>query len=467
MPRSFGPGAGVELLGSVLGAEDFALRYVTSKKNRLISLLQRLPSLGDPQVAYCLLRLCLGPGRLIHFMRCTPPLLYPAVGPILQSIDAEIRLTFESCSSLSIPDMAWRQACLPIRLGGLGLPCSAELHPLAYFASLFAARHDLPLLTSLPFDTTHAIWTTAAGQLDSLLPPAADRSFDEWFARGPEGETVGSQRSLSTVMGQARFESLLEDFAGQHAWRDCGRLRSLSLPHSGAFLTSLPNRNLGGNLSGPEFSVCIAWRLGLPMIRADLPCRHCGSSLDAFGDHVVSCARSGLRIHRHNAIRDCLFHIARSSGLSPSMEVSVDASSSRPADIYIPSWHGGHSCAVDVTVTHPLRSDLLSQARHHSGVGLRKGELRKQANADRCRTAGVGFLVFGLESFGGASESSRDLVRSFGDFQAFRDPTPRGILVDRFWQRISIILHRQQAYGFLDASALEFDHSMGHDDMVL
>ena len=60
-------------------------------------------------------------------------------------------------------------------------------------------------------------------------------------------------------------------------------------------------------------------------------------------DHQVGCGGNGDRIARHNAIRDALFAAAQSAALGPKREASgvVPDSNSRPADVYLPTWHHG------------------------------------------------------------------------------------------------------------------------------
>ena len=78
---------------------------------------------------------------------------------------------------------------------------------------------------------------------------------------------------------------------------------------------------------------------------------------DEFGDHQVACSGNGDRITRHNAILDVLFSAAQSAALSPERETNglIPGSMSRPANIFLPIWHGGRPAAlVDVHVIFPF-----------------------------------------------------------------------------------------------------------------
>ena len=57
---------------------------------------------------------------------------------------------------------------------------------------------------------------------------------------------------------------------------------------------------------------------------------------------------------------------AQAAALSPRREVSslVPGSTSRPADIFVPSWVQGQPTALDVTVISPLQQVTLSELCH-------------------------------------------------------------------------------------------------------
>ena len=94
----------------------------------------------------------------------------------------------------------------------------------------------------------------------------------------------------------------------------------------------------------------------------------------------MGCGGNGDRITHHNAIRDIVFNAAQSAALAPSKEISnlIPDSSSRPADVFLPTWSRGRPAAVDVRgqVISPLQQHTLGEAAslqvgiHHVGVGV-------------------------------------------------------------------------------------------------
>ena len=97
----------------------------------------------------------------------------------------------------------------------------------------------------------------------------------------------------------------------------------------------------------------------LPALLAGYPTsqHECHGIADVFGDHQIGCGGNGDQISRHNAIRDVIFNAAQSAALGPSRNLVPD-SSSRPADVFLPTWYHGCPAALDVHVISPLHHQL-------------------------------------------------------------------------------------------------------------
>ena len=117
-------------------------------------------------------------------------------------------------------------------------------------------------------------------------------------------------------------------------------MNSLGLPKAGAWLNSLPSKNLGLHLKPREFRVCIQYRLGIPVFRSDGICPACHSyESDKEGDHAIACGWEGERIARHNHLRDALFQTASQAALGPRKEEQalIPGRGSKPADVFLPA----------------------------------------------------------------------------------------------------------------------------------
>ena len=81
-------------------------------------------------------------------------------------------------------------------------------------------------------------------------------------------------------------------------------------------------------------------------------CSLCWDFCDPFGDHAVTCVKTGLW-SRHNNVAETIALQASLGGLSVESEVAIKGKE-RPADLLIKPWKTMHPAAVDVTIVHPL-----------------------------------------------------------------------------------------------------------------
>ena len=77
----------------------------------------------------------------------------------------------------------------------------------------------------------------------------------------------------------------------------------------GDWLNGVPVQALG--LREKEFTVALQYRLGVQVCQAAGPYNACDQDSDEFGDHAIGCSTNGVRIFRHNGIRDTLHKIAK------------------------------------------------------------------------------------------------------------------------------------------------------------
>ena len=179
----------------------------------------------------------------------------------------------------------------------------------------------------------------------------------------------------------------------------------------------MPSSSSGLHLQDREFRCCLCYWFGVPLHNGQFACPECGGSADPFGDHQVGCGGNGDRISRHNAIRDVVFNAAQSAALAPSKEAPnlVQDSSVRPADILLPNWNHGRPVAVDVHVISPLQQLTLAEAASTPGHALQVGVRRKLvSNLSACRSVGVEFVPFVVETLGGLSEDIISTIRAIG-----------------------------------------------------
>ena len=79
--------------------------------------------------------------------------------------------------------------------------------------------------------------------------------------------------------------------------------------------------------------------------------------------------------------------------------LSRDHSKTRPADILLPNWVLGRTAALDVSITSPLNSAILLEARVSATAGAQATESRKhQANDPKCSDLGWVYVPMVVET---------------------------------------------------------------------
>ena len=89
-----------------------------------------------------------------------------------------------------------------------------------------------------------------------------------------------------------------------------------SIHGAGAWLTALPAEG-DLRLDPASYRITLARRLRLPIQPQDGVCPRCGGHMDKFGDHALTCACSGDRMRRHNALRNIVHSAAAEWGAWP------------------------------------------------------------------------------------------------------------------------------------------------------
>ena len=84
--------------------------------------------------------------------------------------------------------------------------------------------------------------------------------------------------------------------------------------------------------------------------------------------------------------------------------------SSRPGDIFLPSWKSGCPAALDVTVTSSLQPNIINHAAEKSGYAIEAAEERKNAQHENSRSEhGILFVPLAVESGGSVSYSQESV----------------------------------------------------------
>ena len=101
--------------------------------------------------------------------------------------------------------------------------------------------------------------------------------------------------------------------------------------------------------------------------------------MDEFGDHLLGCAHSPLRIKRHDALRTIIWHALLMDDKGAAREQYCGNSNNRPGDVYHPDFALGKSAYFDVSVRSSLQPKFLSRAAVQAGAAGEAGEIEKDS----------------------------------------------------------------------------------------
>ena len=219
------------------------------------------------------------------------------------------------------------------------------------------------------------------------------------------------------------------------------RLEAVTRPGAGGLWACFPSAALGLKLTSAEFRVATLYWLGLPT--SPMGVRGTTALLDRGADQIT----------RHDSIRDVLFESAKAVGLRPWREAQVDASRSRPGDVYLPNWSFGRALAIDVTVSHPSQAAVSNTARAEASASVRAAAKAAHAKVNkhgaRCAAQGVDFLPLAVCSFGGWLPEGVEFVNTLAQRVAMRSGLSQSVASVQLWQRLSVTLWRSNARAIL------------------
>ena len=332
---------------------------------------------------------------------------------IPRKFDSSQRATFKFILGVLLSDQAtsWDQACLPINKTGVGIRRSADQVQAAYDGCVFQSSVLVEKLTG--------------------HKPTEDISFVEAVEKLSKVATkYPSQRKIQEELDNSAFGNLL---GKQSSIREKARLKSLSLPQSGAWLSAAPISALGLHLSSIEFRIALKYRLDVKLYENERICpfRKSGT-LDVMGDHAVSCQGRGDIISRHDRILDKIISACSGALLSPISEQKrlLPENNSKTGDMFLPVRNAGQPAALDITVTSLLQSSIIVNASEKSGFALSAAEDRKyEQYAQNCSEVGIQFIPLAFETFRGFSETVRKTLKRIPTLADNRNLQPAGLSV--------------------------------------
>jgi len=161
--------------------------------------------------------------------------------------------------------------------------------------------------------------------------------------------------------------------------------------------------------TGANYSTLLKWHLGVPLLPAGCagrPCPLCGGPVDVFGDHAVSCKKSGFG-DRHQGTQTFFCQVLAQSRVPHDREVDIAINGRRPADFLLKAWDWRRDLAVDLTIVHP--NPVAGRPLRVSAATFikDKGEQKCWESAESCGRMGVDFSPIVFDTWGGSTGPGR------------------------------------------------------------
>jgi hypothetical protein len=433
IPRVSGSSC-LAVLGSPVGGTDSCKEWADSHVRKPLALaLDRLLSLGEPRSASLILRQCFSACKVNWIVRTAE---VPVGRALAESTAPLIREAWNGIIGSVCSDLSWELASLPIRLGGAGiaspLPVCDAAAVSSWIGGVFGPSGGPTISIPIGFESaiTNLVATSpglgrpllttlqtagVAGLRDHPLRP-------RWADQSAWSEEIFKHRAtLFDSSADLRLQGL-------RAAQECSG--------AGLWLTATPGTS---SFAASEWQLLLRFRVGAFCYSQGSVCAGCRKPMDAAGDHALSCPSNGT-YRRHNHLRDRLFGLSQLAGWAPELEQAIPGSRDRPADLLLRAA-GPRPLAVDVTVSHPLRSSASSAVREGRSSAAAEAERAKVVQSKAvCQAAGWDFSPFGVDATGGLGPAARLLCRRLAKALAMRAGADTATLSENVGTQISLAL---------------------------
>ena len=118
-----------------------------------------------------------------------------------------------------------------------------------------------------------------------------------------------------------------------------------------------------------------------------------------------------------------------------------DLARTRPADILITGWNRGKPVVLDLTITSPLCSAILSESCHQAGAAALAAEARKlHSNGPKCQELGWSYIPLPVEAYGNWSKEAHDTFSRLASYLAIHQFTSKSAVVAEIYGQLNIAL---------------------------
>ncbi|GAV01250.1 hypothetical protein RvY_11990 [Ramazzottius varieornatus] len=321
----------------------------------------------------------------------------------------------------------WRQATLPVSLGGLGIRRTEEVVLPAFLASLHSVQQLV--LTILPEADLHG---------------EANLALSKWSLLSTAEPPVPELRRQQKAWDMPLLKEIHEQLVSTGSDNDKARLLAVSDKNLGSWLHALPSSSLGNLLDNNALRISIGLRLDAKLCRPHV-CR-CGTSVDEFSQHGLSCKFSGGRHSRHSALKESLKRALITAQIPVVLEPPgvFRKDKRRPDGMTRVPWKNGKELVWDVTFVDIQALTNFAMSTAKAGSAADAAKKRKITKYEDIGSQSE-FCSVGLETLGPWGPSATALFEAVGRKMAEVTGEPRSFQF--FKQRVSIDIQRDVKKG--------------------
>jgi hypothetical protein len=290
-------------------------------------------------------------------------------------------------------DTCWRQACLPSRRGGLGIPSPMTVALTAYLSSVHAST----LLSCRILGDTPA----------SHVEEAYNMWLDMSRAEPPSNPAV--QKHWSQPITDRVWDNLISEADPTST----ARLLGCRAPGAGDWLNALPSGTLGLRLSDEQFTTAIALRLGAPVCSAHVCV--CGAEVERSAQHALVCSKLKSRHARHRLGNDVILRALKSAETPATLEpLGLSRSDGkRPDGASLLPWRSGKPLVWDFTCVHRQAASYKSLALRDGATVANAAEDKKEEKYKNLMPQCL-FQPVAVETLGGLGPRTLDFLCELG-----------------------------------------------------
>lgn len=262
------------------------------------------------------------------------------------------------------------------------------------------------------------------------------------FPNSPIPTLPNLQKSWDMPIVKNKFESLFHNISLQEQ----AILLSLSNKESGAWLEALPSPQLGTLLDKQSLQIAVSLRLRIPICHPHVCV--CGSQVDSFGHHGLSCVKSAGRKSRHACLNDIIKRAFQSAEIPCILEPTglFRDDGKRPDGITLTPWKNGRCLVWDVTCADTVAPSHLAGSSQSAGSAANSAQTLKHSKYKTIEDTHL-FCAFAVETFGPWSKDANSLFNELGTLLKHNTGIPTAKAFLR--QRISIAIQRGNAASVL------------------